>query len=159
MKSLGFQDHGFIAPSFLCYFFWTGPQIPANDSRLFSRCILCWLHPHVPSGYHPSNPGSKEVCWWEINEEEQGQKKCHEFIRWQDLLYSDHSSDVFVLCSTVNMEEISLLNSCLGHLTGAFVRYRYLRVPSKYSAIFALKLSWWVPDWVSHDWKTAPSSG
>lgn len=67
-------------------------------------------------------------------------KKCHEFIHWQYLLYNDHSSDVFALCSTVNMGEIPLLNSCLGLLPG-FVRYRCLRVPSKYSAILALKLS------------------
>lgn len=44
-------------------------------------------------------------------------KKCHEFIHWQYLLYNDHSSDVFALCSTVvNMGEIPLLNSCLGLL-------------------------------------------
>lgn len=57
-------------------------------------------------------------------------KKCHEFIHWQYLLYNDHSSDVFALCSTVNMGEIPLLNSRLGLLPG-FVRYRCLRVFSK----------------------------
>lgn len=48
---------------------------------------------------------------------------------------NDHSSDVFALCCTVNMEEISLLNSCLDHLQGA--RYVCLKVHSKYSDIFA----------------------
>lgn len=135
----------------------------ASESQLmtqdFQQDISCWIHPHMPSGYHSSTHGSKEVCWWEINKKEQGQKKCHGLIHWQYLLYSDHSSDVVVLCSTINMEEISLLNSCLGHLPGRLLRYSCLRVPSKYSAISALKLSWWEPDLVSHDQKMLPSLG
>lgn len=56
------------------------------------------------------------------------------------------------------MKEI-LPSNCLNHLPSVLVRYTCLKVPSKYSDIFALKLSLWVSDWVSHDWKLSPSIG
>lgn len=64
-------------PHFYATSFEQASRLQLIDSRLLSNTYYADVTLLCPRGYHPSNQGSKEVCWWEINEEEQGQKNCH----------------------------------------------------------------------------------
>lgn len=90
------------------------------------------------------------------------EKKCHELIYWQYLLYEMiiFFPQIFVLCCTVNMEGIYSNYSVAISIAYQVDLQRYLfQSAFKIQWHFALKPWLGLPDWVSHYWKISLSIG
>lgn len=119
--------------------------VPVGWLKTVLQFILCWLHPHVPWGLSPIKSGSWQVCWWEINEEEQGKKSVMNlfidntcYMKWWSffsgicsLLYCEHGRNTQLLlgnhlnCLSGRLAKIAVskcLQSTVTFCIKAFVR-------------------------------------